>query len=51
MRDMYFKPLNDDDRHRNERLDQINHAPYFTIFMIIGGLTLLFTIAVLMGVV
>jgi hypothetical protein len=47
---MYFKPLNDEDRQKNQRLDQINHAPYFTIFMISAGLFLLFTISVLLGV-
>ena len=49
MKDMHFKPLTDEDRKKNEYLDKINHAPYFTIFMIIAGLFALFTLAVLVG--
>ncbi|WP_172957486.1 hypothetical protein [Aphanothece sacrum] len=50
MHDMHFKPLTDKDRKRNQYLEQINHAPYFGIFMVIMVLFLLFTTAVLMGV-
>lgn len=46
---MRFGPLSEEDRKRNEYLDHINHAPYFTIFLIAGGLFCLLTVAVLMG--
>jgi hypothetical protein len=48
---MYFKPLTDDDRKNNEKLDHINHAPYFTIFLIAFAGILIFTILVLFGIV
>ncbi|MEA5509386.1 hypothetical protein VB715_06375 [Crocosphaera sp. UHCC 0190] len=50
MHDMHFKPLSEKDRKRNEYLEKMNHAPYFTIFMIVMAMFLLFTTAVLMGV-
>lgn len=50
MHDMHFKPLTDEERKRNKYLEKINHAPYFTIFMIIMAMFLLFTTAVLIGV-
>ncbi|TWH54152.1 hypothetical protein CAL7102_02163 [Dulcicalothrix desertica PCC 7102] len=34
---------------RNEYLDKINHAPYFTIVMIGMGIVSLFTMFVLLG--
>jgi hypothetical protein len=49
MRELNFKPLTEKDRKRNLYLDKINHAPYFTITMIITGVVLLFSICVLLG--
>ena len=46
---MRFSPLTDEDRKRNAYLDHINHAPYFTIFFVIGGVFCLFTIATLLA--
>jgi hypothetical protein len=46
MRDMNFKSLTEEDQKRNQYLDKINHAPYSTIFLIILGVFLLFTIGV-----
>ncbi|EAZ88470.1 hypothetical protein [Crocosphaera chwakensis] len=50
MHDMYFKPLSKEDRKKNEYLEQVNHAPYFMISMIIMAVFILFTTAVLLGV-
>lgn len=50
MEDMHFKPLTEEDRKKHEYLERINHAPYFTIFMIIAAVFMLFTLAVLVGV-
>lgn len=47
MQDMHFTPLNEKDRKRNLYLDQMNHAPYSTIFFVMLGLLLLFTIGTL----
>ena len=49
MKDMHFKPLTEEDRKKNEYLEQINHAPYFTIFLVIAALFTGFTLAVLVG--
>ncbi|MBW4643738.1 MAG: hypothetical protein KME23_12240 [Goleter apudmare HA4340-LM2] len=49
MQDMNFTPLNEQDRKRNLQLDQMNHAPYSTIFFIILGMLLLFTMSTLMA--
>jgi hypothetical protein len=49
MRNIDFKPLTEEDRKRNEYLDKLNHAPYPTIFLIILGMFLLFTIGVLLS--
>ncbi|MEM9926668.1 MAG: hypothetical protein AAF915_23435 [Cyanobacteria bacterium P01_D01_bin.50] len=46
MREMYFKSLTEADRKRNEYLDSINHAPYFTIILIIAMMMMLFTLGV-----
>lgn len=47
MQDMHFTPLNDKDRQKNLYLDQMNHAPYSTIFFVILGILLLFTLGTL----
>jgi len=49
MRDMSFKSLTEEERKRNQYLDKVNHAPYSTIFLIILGMFLLFTIGVLLS--
>ncbi|MDZ7959038.1 MAG: hypothetical protein RMY34_14345 [Aulosira sp. DedQUE10] len=49
MRDMNFKPLTDEDRKRNKYLDKVNHAPYSSIFLIILGMLLLFTVGALLS--
>lgn len=46
MREMNFKPLTEEDRKRNEYLDNINHAPYFSIFFIIMMMIVLFTVGI-----
>lgn len=46
---MRFTPLTDEDRKHNAYLDKINHAPYFTIFLIVGGIFCLLTVATLMA--
>lgn len=46
MKEMYFKPLTETDRKRNEYLDSINHAPYFTIILVIATMMMLFTLGV-----
>lgn len=46
MREMYFKPLTEEDRKRNEYLDNINHAPYFSIFFILMMMIVLFTVSI-----
>lgn len=52
MHNEQFKPyLTEKDKKRNQYLDQINHAPYFTIFLVIAGIVVLFTMAVLFGLV
>jgi biopolymer transport protein ExbD len=50
MRQMYFKPLTEEERKKNEHLDEMNHAPYFKIFFIISIIFLAFTTLVLVGV-
>ncbi len=50
MHDMYFKPLDEKDRKKNQYLEQVNHAPYFMISMIMMAVLILFTTAVLLGV-
>ncbi|MGB5771487.1 MAG: hypothetical protein WBM32_16705 [Crocosphaera sp.] len=50
MHDMYFKPLSEKDRQKNQYLEQTNHAPYFMISMILMAIFVLFTTAVLLGV-
>lgn len=50
MHDMYFKPLSEEDRKKHQYLEKINHAPYFTISMIVLAMFILFTTAVLLGV-
>jgi hypothetical protein len=49
MRETNFKPLTDQDRKKNRYLDQINHAPYFRIILIVAGILLLFTMGTLLG--
>ncbi|GJD20738.1 hypothetical protein RIVM261_056940 [Rivularia sp. IAM M-261] len=49
MREMSFTTLTEEDRKRNEYLDKMNHAPYFTIVMISMGIVSLFTMFVLLG--
>ncbi len=44
MKQTNFKPLTEIDRKRNEYLDSINHAPYFTIVLTIMAIILLFTL-------
>lgn len=52
MHNEQFKPyLTEEDRKKNQYLDNINHAPYFTIFLVISGIVILFTMAVLLGLV
>lgn len=46
---MRFTPLTDEDRKHNAYLDNINHAPYFTIFLVIGGTFCLFTMAMVLA--
>ncbi len=46
---MRFGPLSDAERRQNEYLESINHAPYFTIFMVMGGLFCLFTLVLLLS--
>ena len=46
MREMYFKPLTEEDRKRNEYLDSMNHAPYFTIFFIMMTMIFLLTVSI-----
>ncbi|ACB53715.1 hypothetical protein cce_4367 [Crocosphaera subtropica ATCC 51142] len=50
MHDMHFKPLDEEDRKKNQYLERVNHAPYFMISMIIMAVLILFTTAVLLGV-
>lgn len=50
MHKLHFKPLTEEDRKRHEYLERINHAPYFTIFMIISAMFVVFTAALLTGV-
>lgn len=49
MREMTFTTLTEEDRKRNEYLDKINHAPYFSIALTGMGVISLFTILVLLG--
>ncbi|BDA69632.1 hypothetical protein CAL7716_037980 [Calothrix sp. PCC 7716] len=49
MREMSFTTLTEEDRKRNEYLDKMNHAPYFTIVMVGMGIVSLFTLFVLLG--
>jgi hypothetical protein len=49
MREMSFKPLSEKDRKRNQYLDKINHAPYFTIALIGMVTLLLFAAGALLG--
>jgi hypothetical protein len=37
------------DKRVNQYLDQVNHAPYVTIYAVLIGLFCLFTFAVLVG--
>lgn len=46
---MRFSPLTDEDRKRNAYLEEINHAPYFTIFLVGGGLFCLMTVIMLLA--
>ncbi len=46
MREMYFKPLSEEDRKKNQYLDNINHAPYFTIFFVIMAMIFLLTVGI-----
>ena len=50
MRQMYFKPLTEEERRRNAHLDEMNHAPYFRIFVISSVIFIAFTTLVLVGV-
>ncbi|MEL7241075.1 MAG: hypothetical protein AAF063_10100 [Cyanobacteria bacterium J06643_5] len=49
MRQMYFGELTEADRRRNEYLDNVNRAPYFTITLLMIGLISVFTLAVSLG--
>ncbi|MFH7026069.1 MAG: hypothetical protein ACHBN1_11855 [Heteroscytonema crispum UTEX LB 1556] len=49
MREMSFRPLTEEERKRNQYLDKINHAPYFTIVLIGMGTLLLFATGALLG--
>ena len=49
MRNMYFKPLTEEDRKKNEYLDKINREPWPMIFFVLIALISVFTILVLMG--
>ncbi len=49
MREMYFKPLTEEDRKQNEYLDKINREPWPLIFLVLIGLVSVFTMLVLMG--
>lgn len=42
--------LTEKEQKVNQYLDKINHAPYFSIFMIMGGVVTLFTMMVLLSV-
>lgn len=42
--------LTEKDRRINQRLDEMNHAPYFEIFAIVTVVFCLFTLVVLLGV-
>ncbi|MBV6624943.1 MAG: hypothetical protein KI793_18780 [Rivularia sp. (in: Bacteria)] len=46
MKQMYFGNLTEEDRKRNEYLDSINRAPYFTIAFLTIGFICVFTVAV-----
>ncbi|MBP0018544.1 MAG: hypothetical protein J7647_13465 [Cyanobacteria bacterium SBLK] len=45
-----FTPLSEADRRHNEYLDRINHAPYFSIFLMVSSAFVLFTTLVLVGI-
>jgi hypothetical protein len=49
MRGMTFTTLTEEDRKRNEYLDKINHAPYFSIVLTSMAIVSLFTMLVLLG--
>jgi hypothetical protein len=42
--------LTEKERRINQRLDAMNHAPYFEIFVIALAIFCLFTVVVLLGV-
>ena len=46
MKEMNLKPLTEKDRKRNEYLDRINHAPYFTIILTIMVMISVVTIGI-----
>ncbi|NEO84543.1 MAG: hypothetical protein F6J87_09855 [Spirulina sp. SIO3F2] len=47
---MYFKPLTEEERRINQRIDEFNRAPYFEIFLIVSGVFCAFTALVLVGI-
>ncbi len=46
MKEMHLKPLTEGDKKRNEYLDRINHAPYFTIILTIMVMISVLTIGI-----
>lgn len=49
MPEISFKPLTDEERKRNQYLDKINHAPYFTIVLTGMAILLLLVTGALLG--
>ena len=50
MRSMYFKPLTAKEKLINQRIDELNRAPYFEIALIVSGVFCAFTVLVLVGI-
>ncbi|MEM8642544.1 MAG: hypothetical protein AAGG51_27555 [Cyanobacteria bacterium P01_G01_bin.54] len=47
---MYFKPLTEQEKQINQRIDELNRAPYFEIFLILSIVFWAFTVLVLIGI-
>ena len=46
MKEMHFTSLTEEDKKRNEYLDKINHAPYFTIILTVMVMISILTIGI-----
>ena len=42
--------LTEEEKRMNQRLDEMNHAPYFEIFAVVTAIFVVFTTVVLLGV-